>query len=109
MLGVLAIVVVMMMAAVLNGNIIISVKDMCVMGADYVSELVFLTNNNSCSCWFDRCSDCSCDSDCRRDCSCDSECYCDSAYCRREDYCDCDREWDCSCDSECSCDDCGDY
>ena len=61
------------------------------MRTDYVSELVFLTNTSSCSCWFDRCSDC------------------DSDYCRREDYCDCDREWDCSCDSECSCDDCGDY
>lgn len=73
------------------------------MGTGYVSELVFLTNSNTCSCWFDRCSsDCSCDSDCRRDCSCDSECYCDSDY-RHCDYCDCDREWDCSCD------DCGDY
>ena len=61
------------------------------MKENYVSELIYLVNTNSCSCWFDRCS-------------CESE-----DYCRREDYCDCDREWDCSCDSECSCDDCGDY
>lgn len=70
------------------------------MKTDYVSELVFLTNNSSCSCWFDRCSDCSCDSDCRRDCSCDTECYCDSE-------CYCDNDWDrCPSDDYDGCDYC---
>lgn len=81
------------------------------MNANYVSELLYLTNSNSSSCWFDRCSDCGCDNDCRRDCSCDSErgcydyCNCDSER-GCDDYCNCDSEcyhdngWDrCSCDA----------
>ena len=76
------------------------------MKENYVSELIYLVNTNSCSCWFDRCS---CESEDYCDCDREWGCSCDSDYCHREDYCDCDREWDCSCDSECSCDDCGDY
>lgn len=38
-------------------------KSRKVMRIDCVSELVFLTNDNYYSCWFDRSSDCSCDSE----------------------------------------------
>ena len=63
------------------------------MDANYVSELLYLTNSNSSSCWFDRCSERSC----YDYCNCDSECYSDNDWdrCSCEDYDDCDC---CSCE-----------
>lgn len=75
------------------------------METNYVSELIYLTNSNSSSCWFDRCSDCGCDNDCERDYSGDYKCY---DYCDKERDCECEQECDyCSCNdgtSRCSCD-----